>query len=281
MNTLMRCALQLLLPLAASAACHAASPYDTPGPFVDYSLDGTTRHFVPGNSWVQTSGPSSPTGQISVQGAGDYGIAKIGMAGSGTFNGYAWSGWSDTITVQAAPGVNATQGTLTFNLQYAWNAQVSGQLTNTAAFADVNLIGGPVNQYALVSEEILQSCTQAGQCGGLWTFGQHTSDPIAHDGAASFSFTVNFGQPYVIAVGMNVQMTGQDATAIIDATHSVHWGGITSVSVDSQAIGYQVTSSSGMNYVAAVPETATPVLMLVGLLALAGYSARRSRRAQV
>jgi hypothetical protein len=281
----MRAALMLLLPLSISTAALAATPFDTPGPFVEYAFDSgaynTNRHFVTGNAWVNDAGVSPPAGQVAITARGDTGVAKIGWSGTGSFSAGGWSGWNDTITIMPAAGVTAAQGTLTFQLHYDWNAQISGAGTATA-FVDVNLISGPTSQYALVEEDITHSCSQAGQCGNMWAFGQGTTTPTFADGVASFSFTVTFGQPLQLVIGMNLGIQGENATVIADATHSLYWGGIRSVTVGAQQVAYQATSVSGMDYnVSAVPEVSAASLLLIGLLALAGYSGYRSRYAQI
>jgi hypothetical protein len=267
----------LVAALLGLVTARAATPFDTPGPFVQYSLDNTLAGSVTvfGSQAVDVNGASGAAGSAHVVGRGDVGVAKIGLEGSGTFNATAWAGWNDSITVNAGAALAGTSGRLTFALDYSWTAQVNGTSSATAAFVDVNLIGAPRNQYAVVNEDIVQSCSRAGQCGDLWAFAQNAPEPSFANGVATFSFNVVFGQAYTLVIGMNAAVAGQGSIGV-DATHSLYWGGVTAVTnASGQAVPFQITATSGANYAAPIPEAPTWALWGAGLLLMLGRAARR------
>jgi hypothetical protein len=265
--------------LGSAQAQTTATPFNTPGPFVQYNLDlsagnaGQTTAFT--NQWVNVSGPSGASGTVTVAGLGSTGVAKIGLSGSGSdFNAFAWSGWNDTITVTSASAAAGTAGKLQVQVGYDWSASYSG--TGTAdAYVDMNLIKtGTKSQYTNVTEGITQSCTKAGGCGGgTSVFATNGALASFANGVATFTFNIVFGDTYSMVVGMNADVQGSGAMSI-DATHSATWGGVAAVTANGLSVAYQVSSGSGFDYsqpAAVVPEPPALALALAGLAGLGGW----------
>lgn len=75
-------------------------------------------------------------------------------------------------------------------------------------------------------------------------------------------------QAYLL-VGASAVHSG---TAIADASHTIWWGGIQSVTFEGEEVPYTVTDDSGFDWrhAAVVPEPTPAALLVVGLLGLAG-----------
>lgn len=297
--------------LATGACVVATCANATVGTFVEYSLNWTGRTTVDNPSgWINAEGLSSfrvrqnrvwteiaSGGTISFAGLAAIGSAKVSTAGQGAgYEGGGWAGWHDTMTFTGGPA--GTKGLVTFDLDYDWRLGLAVGATpdgfsrgSSSAFIDINVIpiirGGEANQYALVEQRADGTCVGlVGPCdiapSAIDTFylGGTAPSPTASDGHAKFSFLVTFGKEYQVTVGINAFAGGIQASSVIDATHSLYWGGIASVLDGSgAAVAETVLSSSGFDYGSSfaqqVPEPQTWLLMLFGLGLVGGLGALR------
>ena len=276
----------------ASWAQVTPSPFNTAGPFVAYSISSGAYSgvFVPGSQWVN-SNAGNATYAASIQGLGQIGVAKFGVSASGDLGTYqsgrrtypsfagGWSGWNDQLTFTSPLIATGGTGLVTLLLGYSWMAQLTGAAYGSA-FVDINLIPvtGTGSLYASLEETISRSCVAASQCGAMSAYGQGGAvTPTWSDGVASFQLNVVIGRAYQLVVGMNAlaysRAVGDAIT--IDATHSLTWNGISSVTFGGAAVPYLVTSMSGANYALPVPELSTQALLLAGLGLIAGWLRKR------
>ena len=308
-NAAVRCLLAVGAFAASTAACAEVST------FVEYSLIRTSRTVVNNpEGWISDEGLSSyrfrqnrvwtevAGGTISFAGLANIGSAKVLTAGLGVgYQGGGWAGWNDSMTFTGGPA--GEKGLVTFNLDYDWrlsqkvNATMDGTSVGLSnAYIDINLIpivtGGDGFQYASVGQTAQGVCVgNQGQCdiapGAIETYyqGGTAPNPVAANGHATFSFVVTFGKEYQVTVGINADVGGMQATSMVDATHSLYWGGIASV-LDSRgvAVAETVMSASGFDYGTSfanqVPEPQTWVLMVAGLAVVGALGAQRRRRDQ-
>lgn len=245
--------------------------------------------------WIQ-----SGSGAASIEGWSAVGTAKIGAAAEGTgYSTFAWSGWTDRIAFSGGPV--GQQGVVSFNLAFDWQLSL-GPTQSTAggswgeafAFVDINLMPvqpatGEAYQYAMLGERLtldcfsINGCTQTPGPSDPVTFetfyqGVGGGTPTAAGQIATMSFGVIYGEEYDLTVGINAAVTGQGTRASVNATHSLVWEGISSMTDQGGApLAYTVSAESGADYSsrllvgapARVPEPA-PLLCigLGGVLAL-------------
>lgn len=105
--------------------------------------------------------------------------------------------------------------------------------------------------------------------------------PFGQRMTATWSF--RFGEPFTIRGTLITFAQAQIAgSAQADASHSVYWDGITSVSFGGQAVGYDVTSTSGTDWARSmvpVPEPGSALLLAIGLAAIVTRTHRERRAA--
>lgn len=102
--------------------------------------------------------------------------------------------------------------------------------------------------------------------------GNNDGVAVPFDQPMTATWSFRFGQPFTIRGTLitfaQAQILG---SAQADASNSFYWDGITSVSFDGQAVGYDVTSTSGTDWarsMAPVPEPGSALLLAVGLAAI-------------
>lgn len=285
----------LLVPawLATALLPAHATPFDTQGPFVQYSLDAANSSAfvnVHDGQWVTASGPTVLNGQVgttTITALGDVGVGKFSVLASGAgYNAGGWSGWHDRITITPTDSALLGQtAVVSFSMGVDWSAVIQGNPvagpdnpTVGQAYVDVNFTRtGTPGQYANVYEDIDHSCSRPGECGSLSVFGQRTPQlPTYANGVATFYFNAILGGTYEVIFGMNAVVSGYGGSAFVDATHSMSWGGIQSITLAAQPLAATVTSGSGLNLLSPVPEAPTTALWALGAWVLFLSGRRRS-----
>jgi hypothetical protein len=233
----------------------------------------------------------------NVSGTVDYG--RIALASNGTAGGPADSQgellgsgdgvaeWTDQFTIiPANHALASSMGTLTFSLPFSGSGMAdAGGVTNTTnlTFAQYTVsvdagvcASGPCN----FSKQ--GSWADRRPIGGGLEF---TGDPVA--GFSQISVPFQFSVPAPLHVKLTVEtqaVVGTEAvtaTASADFAHTLTWGGFDQVK-DSQGnvvTAYTVTSDSGLNYAAPVPEPSTAALLAAGLGCVSALRRQRVRTA--
>jgi hypothetical protein len=106
---------------------------------------------------------------------------------------------------------------------------------------------------------------------------QHIVQPIA----SSMTLAITLGAPFSIIAYLEATTALQgNGSALIDASHSAYWGGISSVTNQfGESVEYSLSSNSGTDwsrsFSPAVPEPESYMLMLLGVAAIS-WRARRN-----
>ena len=276
------------------------------GPFVQYGLNSDDEapyatDPVGGFTFTGIStNPAGASGAARFYGQSDYGVGRAALSASGPgFDAFLSSGWTDTLTF-SSPGMSGQAGFVTVTLNYDWTMSAgSGGSSVTRADVVFGLTLDPAADsfVRIVSEGIHRvcspTCNDTHSPSTLYSYDpvHYTFVPIAPAGAApgsiSFAVPIVFGGTYTSDVELDVLVAalgldgGAESDASVDASHSLHWGGISDVTdADGRSVEYTLQSGSGTDYVhaitQAVPEPQTYALMLAGLILLA--SAQRQRR---
>ena len=186
---------------------------------------------------------------------------------------------------------------MTFDLGFDWTSSVNvlaGGYSRTEGFVDINLFsnataGTPRTfQYASVLQVFERDCRLGcvSKSSGFDGYYQDYQDdqgvagiqkPTVSGKTASLTFSVIFGQSYLIDTAINAFVEGVESTSTLDASHSLNWAGIAQViGGNGIPVAYSVTAASGFDYASAVPEPGSRWMLLLGLLALA-LGAKRVR----
>ena len=201
-------------------------------------------------------------------------LAQASTHGGAYSIGFASGSYSELITL-SAPGMEGQAGrlTATFLLDYSLIA------TAPDSIAYLHFSGG-VGRSAgnLVLSALHDGTTQF--LGGTYEINDALGyRRLPEGGVSAMSITSDFiwGQAFNVDYRMLVQAQAYGplaASAIVDASHSAYWGGLSAVSAGGQMVtDYSVTSESGADYSRSfapgqgptpVPEPTTISLMLAG-----------------
>ncbi len=214
--------------------------------------------------------------------------------GVGAYAEYS-GGWSDTFTIDGG-ALNGTPGHLSARLRVdgnfthsfsddsgstsywegAWLSQGYG-VTISMAQNNQNIHYTNAGQGWTVSNRGIEEHDLTTREPGLWTieadfvFGVPI-DLYLNAGVSVYSTTGSFcgGE-----CGEGV-LSNASVSATADFGHTIAWGGFASVTSGGNPVtGYTVSSLSGFNYAAPVPEPETWAMMLAGLGLLGGLTRRR------
>jgi hypothetical protein len=135
-----------------------------------------------------------------------------------------------------------------------------------------------VNTAFASSQLFFADCLPNSPCAGMFPY------PAVIGESIDFAFNVQFGQTGLLGVSLTTTAsrpavaTGAGfADAVFENT--LTWGGIQQVTYQGSPVAFTVSSESGFDYAAAVPEPDSPRLLLVGGSVLAAARGRRSGRA--
>jgi len=298
--------------IAASATGHAQPILE---PYVTYTLAAsepgrTLTEILQPVGWQAATGPSNlyqrrpsrllGTGTVQIGGSAQIGSAKAIISGRGFssenfgnsasgYSAFVFAGWKDAITFSGGPV--GERATVTFDLGFDWSPSMNvltGGYSRIEGFVDINLFSNATAntpgefQYASVTQDFGRHCQPGcvNEDSGFVGYYQGVAGiqrPTVSGKTASLTFSVIFGQSYMIDTAINADVEGVESTSTLDASHSLNWAGIAQVIGESGApVAYSVTSASGFDYASAVPEPEGRWMLLLGLLALA-LGARRVR----
>lgn len=273
----MRVARVVLAALAVGGfvAQASAAPELKVSIYAGYGTNGGSDYATVGPITRSSTG-NGTMGSATSRGISDFGVLKsytqaTSIAGSSNFNNLVMATselhFADDLTIDAA-GLTGTSGTLKvkFTIDGALSAtqpQVDPIYSQTEASASYTLskLGyGPV-----------LSASHSVYADGS-TYSDGNGAFLGVEQLANVPFT--FGTPFTLRLTVGsgaaayTQFGGQ---AIADLEHTVTWGGFDSVLNGSggTVTEYSFNSSSGTNYVNAIPEPAAAGLLLVGATCVA------------
>jgi len=217
----------------------------------------------------------------------DYGTLKSKASASGTADGLgvffarAAVGFSDQLMI-SSPGLNGQAGTFNAIIVFDRVLSVSGSMVDGYSTATLN-VG---TSFDTVSFQEVLSLQPSGclptapgcalllssTIGGTATVAAQWQSPTL----LALSMPITFSQTFNLSVSLDMSALAKyyqgQSTWLSDASQSLYWGGITSVSSPSAgAVPFQLTSASQTDYLhsfAPVPEPGTAMMFLAGLLCL-------------
>lgn len=236
---------------------------------------------------------ADPWGSAGTFALAEYGILKAKATASatddpyGSFTARSGVGFSDQLTFTAA-GLEGQAGTLNATIFFDRDLSHQGEPTGYAR-GDLSVATSFDTFYYqdLLSLQPSGCSVSAPPCQL-----QHTSS-LAGTGTIQYvwqtptslalAIPFTFGQATDLSVSLDMQavafFTEGSSAWLADASHSLYWGGINSVSAASgQPVTFTVSSASGTDYLrsfapAQVPEPSTLFLLIVGFIGL--FAARR------
>lgn len=183
--------------------------------------------------------------------------------------GFLTSGWIDSLLI-SDPTLNGQQGTF-----------------NGVVYVDMlyDSVGTPAATYSNFFSVKIGSSIGSGNYAQMG-FADTTGAQSYVNVPLSFSVDFTFGTPFDLAVTMNsnislnVLTNGSGGSITHDAANTVTWGGFVSVQDEFGQVldpsDYSVGSTSGTNYINAIPEPSAVALIASSAAALA-FLRRRAR----
>jgi hypothetical protein len=228
------------------------------------------------------NGPASlagtATGGGNSSGAGttfvNWGVVKLTGSAFGSLNTVARGIFRDELVI-TAPGVpNGTAGMVSYSIVVVGSLFADAPGVARASWSLAADLGGG-------NFDINVGGTQNSLVNG----GQYVGTPFG-----TFTATVPFAFGSTMQLYVQFEGSAQAAynntfpglpNAAFDLGQSLYWGGITGITVNGAPVsGFNVSSTSGTNYMASmapVPEPGALAMMLAGLGVLAGLQRRRRR----
>ena len=229
------------------------------------------------NEYAHTAAFDTGTTTLKLYAKADYGVLKASAAATGSGIGAVAAGSAtlvvaDTFEINAA-GLTGRQGYFRAQITMPFTSSFDNQgwmvSQGLTSFVTVNNIEG----YAL----------QAGQADARAPTVQvtHNGNDVSPDAPMILNVPFVYGDPIPIKMFMDVSVDGNTGgggsfSLLMDASHSVYWEGISSVTDGNgnAVTGYKLTSDSGTDWTrnfavapAPVPEPSVAILMLAGLAA--------------
>jgi hypothetical protein len=275
------CATTLSLAALAAPACAQAEVNITFFGVQNYSAVPYAPNFCAGctNQYTHTDTFSNGATTLQLYGMADYGVLKVAARTEGgglaaRSAGSATGSVVDNITIDAA-GLTGRQGYFTaqVSVPFAGSYESRG-----GSAANVGLTAG------IVLNDSESYSLQAGynETGRIISV-RHNDTEVSPDAPMILNVPFVYGTPITLWMYMDANVSGRTGpgpaagsfSLLMDASHSMYWEGITSVTdgFGSAVTGYTLTSDSGTDWTKnfatpAVPEPAAMVLMLAGLSAI-------------
>ncbi|MEO8442126.1 MAG: FxDxF family PEP-CTERM protein [Betaproteobacteria bacterium] len=213
-----------------------------------------------------------------------------GSAGFGVINLFADFSGPNSAQFPVSVVTGGWVDSLLFNLQghtgesglMSFGMHVEGTLESLAGFN--SLAGFGLRPY--VDDQFLSTVPSALIFQGQGQIGFPYNETV--DTIVTFNIPFTFGTAFELGIFANAiaRTASQGAveainTATVDFSNTITWNGISAVTLNGQAVDYDLTSASGVDWrtatVTAVPEPETYVMLLAGL-GLLGFVARRRQR---
>lgn len=190
------------------------------------------------------------------------------------------SQWDDTVVIDSL-GLTGSSGSAQVSLAYSWNLALTDPSPyQSFAAGDVKLLvqGGFVSYYSEIQDGL-----NASNCGSTLCPVSRSAVLVGSSGGPvpvppgagtlHLEFGFVFGRPF----SLTASLTGyafefgsptSSVDSLVDASHTVLWGGIQGVTGSAGAVSYTVSSASGFDYRLAtvVPEPTTTSMLVTGLL---------------
>lgn len=231
----------------------------------------------------QRNEPYPASGSAVATATSNYGILKAYSYANGaeafpSSSATAYSQYTDHVTISERDGSHSdTLAYVSFLTDFRYLSTVFSE--NSQA---VGTRGVAFASYTLGASSALESVSMRGY--DEHYFGQQPQDNqhIVQLLPSSMTLAINLGTSFSINAYLEATTALQgNGSAMIDASHSAYWGGISSVTNQfGESIDYVLSSNSGTDwsrsFSPAVPEPESYVLMLLGLAVLS-WGARRKR----
>jgi hypothetical protein len=291
MKSLFATTLSLLLLIATTpaqasvSATIAAGHTDQNKP---YSLPATTMNCAGCVNSVEHSGAFSnaySSGEVTVKtyAMADYGVLKSLTAVSGSSTGITSGGeahsstsFQDYFTIDA-PSLTGQRGYFTAQVAMPFTSSVqNGTWTNEGIYGEIRLEsqGNILDKYSMAAGD-------SSIFGGYVVNHYNEGGSVRTDAPMILQVSFIYGEQISIFGALNTTVLAKTSTGsvsysdIMDASHSLYWNGIRSVTDrNGRAVtGYTITSDSGTDWTrnfaaTSVPEPTSALLMLAGLGAL-------------
>lgn len=240
------------------------------------------------------------TGNASVGGLIDWGIAKTFATGSGAgYYGLSQASWVDRLRIDAGSN-NGQKGFVTFAIKYEWDlaynhaapVDLRGQVDIGLGDAHARAFQSPYVNCSITfgCATYYESTLNTFSDGGAFASAVGSISPAGASGVMYARMPVTFGTASALQASLSASVgygqlglyTRSVSSGDVHADHSMTWGGVVSVTdAVGVEVGYSLASNSGFDYskpyVSAIPEPNSAQMTLVGLAGLLGLLATRAR----
>jgi len=278
----------IALPIGGIAACSYAGGWtEQVMPGGAATANGAVGPVILGNPGFAGyyTGSADASAQFTALRAGARGYYTAGLPGSQTAlsdaSAAAW--FTDTLSLSSPQVVPASAGYVGYRFQFSGSLAATGTpapyfFGEALALLAFQHDGGPVYFAAQAYARRGEMGTATAAAGPLpgWTGGVGTVSGGGTVDTLDFllPFPVVFGQPWELTLGLAARAYGESAAEFMSTARFV---GLDVFDAQGHRItDFTLTSGSGTDYLAAVPEPASMLLMLGGLGLVGGVVRRRA-----
>jgi hypothetical protein len=257
----------------------------TPGcvPGVDYSgpLSCTDTNTVSqGQSTGTVKHTLDPFGRVGLYASSFADYSRLDNQDGGLQRSFTYSNGTFTDWLTISGGGRQGTGQLTFAVDFTFGfdtglstaAEVSTAVASIDARVTVEIAGRTFGRMYTYQERedrgvigvAIRNVTTMGSIDGM----QATLAEV--QGLMQYTIDFQFDTPFMLSFDSKMYSFAQasgvsTAFATLDSMNSLKWGGVDSVRVDGNEVAFTISSASGTDYAAPVPEPGSLLLALLGL----------------